>query len=148
MAKQFEIIEINGTKFEVDLSTAKKMEEFRVHDQVKVLKKNYDDYKIYPGVIIGFEWFQARPTIVIAYLDISYRSAEIEFLYYNKDSKDVEISHTDNLELLVKPQDVYETIDKEILRHKADIEELEAKKRYFSNHFQSYFKTFMDQNEK
>ncbi len=141
--RQFETVEINGVKFEVDLSTARKVEEFRVGDKVKVLMKRYSDsYEIKPGVIIGFEWFKERPTIAIAYLDIEYSKAEIKFLYYNKDSKEVEISHTDNHELLVKPKDVLAQLEKEVAKHKADIEDLENKKKYFIANFKQYFAEF------
>jgi hypothetical protein len=143
MSTKYETVEINGTKFEVDLSTAKKVEEFRVGDKVKVLQKGYgDNYEINPGVIIGFEWFQELPTITIAYLKISYNDVEIKFLYYNQSSKDVEISHTDNLELLIKPKDIMEKIDKKIEQAKLEIEDLELKKQYFLKNFGEYFKAF------
>ena len=150
MSKQnFQTIEINGTKFEVDLSTAKKIEEFKVGDKVKVLKKEYSDsFKIYPGVIIGFDWFKENPTIVIAYIEIGYKECNIHFLYYNKQSKDVEISHTDNMELLIKPSDVIEKMDKEVEVKKAEIRGIETKKQYFLKNFGQYFKEFVPEELK
>ena len=40
---RFQTVEINGTKFEVDLSKATKVEEFKIGDKVKVLEKTYGD---------------------------------------------------------------------------------------------------------
>ena len=49
------IIEINGVKLEVDMSTAKKIDEYRVGDNVKVLKKDYSgNYDVLAGVIVEF----------------------------------------------------------------------------------------------
>ena len=147
MEKQnFKTIEINGTKFEVDLSTARKVEEFRVGDKVKVLKKeSSNDYQIYPGVIIGFEWFKENPTITIAYLYTRWGDCEIKFLYYNSHSTEVEISHTDNLELLVEPADVFDTLEKQIQKKKLEIAEIEAKRDYFKKNFGVYFKEFVQE---
>ncbi len=146
--QQFKTIEINGCKFEVDMSTAKKVEEFRVGERIKVLKKDYSDYKIYPGVIVGFEWFEKLPTITIAYINITYSECKLEFLYYNSQSKDVEISHTSHEELLIKPADVLEALDKEVKKHQLEIEEIEQKKKFFVENFSEYFKEFKPENLK
>ena len=53
------IIEINGIKLEVDLSTAKRIDEFRVGDNVKVLRKGYNDnFEVLAGVIVEFVNFK------------------------------------------------------------------------------------------
>ena len=36
-------IEINGVKLEIDLRTAKRVDTFKIGDNVKVLKKEYGD---------------------------------------------------------------------------------------------------------
>ena len=141
---RFQTVEINGTKFEVDLSKATKVEEFKIGDKVKVLEKTYGDkYNIRPGVIIGFEWFETHPTITIAYLEIEWSEAKIKFLYYNSESKDVEISHTDNNELLIEPSDVVDKLNKSIEKAKIEVDELELKKQYFLKNFGAYFKEFL-----
>ena len=60
------IVEIDGVKVEVDLRTAKRVDSFRVGDNVKILDKSYQDYKVKPGIIVDFAEFQELPTIVIA----------------------------------------------------------------------------------
>ena len=144
MSKQ--VVEINGTKFEVDLSTATKVEEFKVGDRVKVLEKKYSDsYKIHAGVIIGFDWFETHPTITIAYLDISYSAAEIKFLYYNDATKDIEISHSNNEELFIEPADVIKKLDKEVTEKQNEIRDIQQKKEYFIKNFGEYFKEFQSE---
>jgi ribosomal protein L19 len=97
------IVEINGVKLEVDLRTAKTVEEYRVGDTVKLLKKEYgDSYKSYAGMIVGFDPFISLPTIIVAYIDQSYSGVDIKFDYLNAKSEGVEICHTDSLERLVK----------------------------------------------
>lgn len=49
------IIEVNGVKLEVDLRTARRIDEIRIGDRVKVLIKGYSDYKVHAGTVIGFE---------------------------------------------------------------------------------------------
>lgn len=140
------IVEINGCKFEVDLSTCRKVEEYRVGDKVKVLKKNYgDSYDVFPGIILGFEWFETLPTITVAYLKIDYSEAKIEFLYYNEKTKDIEISHSDNTELLIEPSEIISKMDKTIFQKKQEINEIEQKKIYFLRHFKKYFNEFTDE---
>lgn len=88
------IIEINGIKLEVDLRNAKRVDEFKVGDNVKVLIKKYSDtFVSHPGVIIGFDAFEKRPTIIICYLDVDYSNSAVRFCYFNQDSKDLEICH-------------------------------------------------------
>jgi len=139
------VVEIKGTKFEVDLSTAVKLEEFRVGDKVNVLKKEYSDYAVYPGVIVGFEWFKELPTITVAYLKVSYNEAEIKFLHYNEQSKEVEIAHSHSNEISVRPDDVIAKIDRKIHQKELEIEELEQKKYYFLQNFQVHFKKFKEE---
>jgi ribosomal protein L19 len=141
------VVEINGCKFEVDLATARKVEEFKIGDKVKVLIKVYSDsYDVYPGVIIGFEWFETLPTITIAYLKIGYKEASVEFLYYNEKTKDKEISHvTGDAELLIQPSDVMSKINQEITSKEQEIRELKEKQKYFLANFGKYFNGFSDE---
>lgn len=146
MEKEIKIVEINGCKFEVDLSTARKVEEFRVGDKVKVLKKSYNDsYEVFPGIIIGFEWFESLPTITVAYLKIDYSEAKIEFVYYNSKTKDVELSHSQNTELLIEPSEIMAKMNKEIIKKEQEIKEIKTKQGYFLKHFGKFFNEYTDE---
>lgn len=141
------IIEINGIKLEVDLRGAKVIENYKIGDNVRLLEKGYDNkYDVYPGVIVAFDQFKKLPTIVIAYLKISYSSAEIEFAYLNdqtaKEGK-FEIAPANYIdEVHFKKASVLESMDKQVTKLKNDMEEVETKRAYFLHHFGKYFKHF------
>ena len=79
------IVEIDGVKIEVDLRTAKRVDTYKVGDNVKILDKQYSDYKVKPGIIVDFAEFQELPTMVIAVFNEGtwVSSPSIEFIYYN-----------------------------------------------------------------
>ena len=102
------IIEVNGVKMEIDLRTAKVVENYKVGDYVKILVKDYSGYKSYIGNIIGFDNFEKNPTIVIAYLKNEYSTASIEFAYYNSQSEEIEITTLNEWDIpLKKSQIIY-----------------------------------------
>lgn len=133
------IVEINGIKIEVDLRTAKRVDEFKVGDAVKVLKKEYSEYKSFPGVIVGFDEFKALPTIIIAYLNNSYSDAKIEFAYLNENSKDIEVCPANTKEIPFNEERVLEMLDAKIQAAKQTVLELERKKEFFKSEFGMYF---------
>lgn len=135
------VIEINGVKMEVDLRHAKRIDELRVGDRVKVMTKKYDGYSVFAGTIIGFEPFQKLPTIIVAYIEVSYASGgDIKFVHYNAQSKDVEIIKAiDDDSLDLSKADALRGFDKMIATKQSEIEELERKRQYFIDHFQAYW---------
>ncbi len=138
--KQTTIIEINGIKLEVDLRTAKKVEEYRVGDTVKVLKKEYgDSYKSYPGMIVGFDPFKDLPTIIVAYIDHSYSGVEIKFAYLNTQTEGIEICHTDSLDMAVDKGRVVDALDQQIAKKQEEVKDIQHKKDYFLRNFARYF---------
>jgi hypothetical protein len=139
MENQTTIIEINGVKLEVDLRHARKIENYKVGDHIKVLVKDYEDFKSYIGTIIGFDEFEKTPTIVIAYLKTGYGSATIEFVYYNSKKKDVEICQLNDWDLPVSKQQVLDRFDAEMERKRTELSEMEQKKTMFLKLFGKYF---------
>jgi len=140
------IVEIGGVKMEIDLRSAKTIETYKVGDNVRVLVKHYsDEYKVYPGVIIGFDSFEKRPTISIAYLDITYSGVDIKFVYINADSKnEVEIAPAYEVEdIRFKESDVLTHFQNEISKHEEVIKDIEKKKSYFRHTFGKYFRPEM-----
>ena len=85
-------IEINGIKMEVDLRTCKQISTYKVGDNVKILKKNYDKYEVYSGVIVDFVNFKERPAIVIAYFVQDYSGVSIKFETITQNTTDVEFA--------------------------------------------------------
>lgn len=138
------VIEINGVKLEVDLRNAKVIENYRVGDNVRVLVKEYGDkYKVFPGVIVGFDMFENLPTITIAYIDVSYSGADVKFVYLNeKNENEVELAPAHEIEdIRFKKSDVLGKFNGEIEKKKEEIKDIERKVKYFEECFAKYFKT-------
>lgn len=137
-----QIIEVNGVRMEVDMRSARvaKLELYKVGTKVRVLKKEYNDaFTTYGGVIIGFDQFKKRPSILIAYLKSDYSSCEIEFLTYNKDTKDIEICPADDSFIPFKKATIIEQMDRQVLQAETTLEETKAKREYFHKYFEKYF---------
>lgn len=139
------IVEINGIKVEVDLRTAKRVDTFKVGDAVKILKKKYDNqFESYFGMIVGFDEFKNRPTIIVAYLDNgSWSDSPLKLEYITQDTKDTEIVTHGASDIGVQKCDIMEHFDRQIIKKKSEIEEMERKRHYFVTMFGKYF-----QNEK
>jgi hypothetical protein len=138
-----ETIEINGVKLEVDLREAKKIEKYRVGDNVKLLVKNpgYGEtaYSSYPGVIVGFDAFKERPTIIIAYLKVDYNQASVQFIYLNKDSKDVEVCPMIGEDAVIDKTRAIEMLDRDIAKKQQELTDLEMRRKYFLDNFHKHF---------
>ena len=134
------IIEINGIKLEVDLRDAKRIDQFKVGDHIKVLVKNYSEkYDSYIGQIIGFDNFEKLPTIVVAYLKTDYGSATIEFVHINAKTEEVEITQLNDWDVPLTKSDVLRKFNKDIEVKKQEVKDLEGKKNVFLKLFGKYF---------
>ena len=143
MEESKRIIEIDGVKVEIDLRTAKRVESFKVGDNIKILDKEYDTYKVKPGIIVDFAEFQELPTIVIAVFDEGSWSStpNISFIYYNKNtSNKVEIVSCSEDEIKVSKEGVIERFEREIQKKKNEYEDLKNKLEYFKTHFLKVYK--------
>lgn len=131
------IVEIDGVKIEVDLRTAKRIDTFRVGDNVKVLCKEYNgDFKVKPGIITDFANFKEKPTIVVAVLDESYSGVSINFVYIYEGMEDkYEIVYATEDEVKLSQEGVIEKFEREIAKKKHEMEELQFKLDFFKKHF-------------
>ena len=133
-------VEINGIKVEVDLRTCKRIDTFKIGDNVKVLKKQYgEEYKVYSGVIVDFVNFKERPALVVAYFDNSYSGVNIKFETITKDSKDIEIAPCLPHEMKLNKDRVVDKFDIEIAAKEREADELRQKKQYFIDNFEKFF---------
>lgn len=137
------IIEINGVKIEVDLRTAKRIDEFKVGDNVKILRKSSSDYRVIPGVIIDFVDFKELPTIQIATFEMDYWGAKMEFINFNSQTKDIEVCGVSEHELELEKDKVIDRLNKEIEKKQHELDEIVCKKQYLLKHFGKYFKEFI-----
>jgi hypothetical protein len=141
MSEHLRIVEINGIKIEVDLRTAKRVDQFKVGDAVKILKKKYSDsYESYFGMIVGFDEFKELPTIIVAYLSTGSYDSALNFEYINSKSKDVEICPHDANDIGLEREHIESRFDREIEKKEVEITDLKRKKTYFLTMFGRYFK--------
>jgi len=138
------IVEINGVKVELDYRSAQLTEvsSYKVGDVVKLLKKEYgDSFKVYTGVIVGFEPFQNLPTIVVGFLKSEFGKSEIGFEYINAQTKnDVELCAASNDKALLLDRDaIIASMERDITKKKEEIAELEWRKEYFVANFRAAF---------
>ena len=132
-------IEIDGVKVAVDMRTVKKIDVYRVGDNVKVLKKSYDNYRTYSGVIVDFVNFKELPAIVVAYFDQDYSGTSIEFVTITKDTNDIEIAPCLPHELSINKNRVIDKFNYEIEQQQHKVDELKAKRDYFLENFGKFF---------
>lgn len=131
------VIEIDGVKIEVDLRTAKRIDTFRVGDNVKVLCKEYDgEFKVKPGIITDFANFKEKPTIVVAVLEESYYDVSIKFVHiYEGMENKYEIVYAAEDEVKLSQDGVVEKFEREIAKKKHEMEEFQFKLDFFKKHF-------------
>ena len=133
------IVEIDGVKIEVDLRTAKRIDTFRVGDNVKVLCKKYNgEFEVKPGIITDFANFKEKPTIVVAvFNEVGWSSTpSIEFIhiYEGMDDK-YEIVYTSDEDLRLTKDGVIEKFEREIQKKRNEAQDLENQLNYFIKHF-------------
>lgn len=133
------VIEINGQSFEVDMTTAKRIDEFHIGQNVKILKKDYNGYKSFPGVITEFINFKNLPTIVIAIFVENYLDTTIEFIYLNSETNDIEIAPTCEHELQINKERAVDKFNIQIEKLQGQIDDLKAKRDYFIRYFDKHF---------
>jgi len=133
------IIEINGIKLEVDLSTARRIDEFKIGDNVKVLEKNGSDYNVLPGVIVEFVNFKELPTMIIATFKRDYWGARLNFINFNSQTEGYEITLCCEHELKLEKNKTIDLMQQEIDKKLAEAADLQNKLDYFKKYFAKYF---------
>lgn len=135
------IIEVGGVKMEIDLRHAKVVENFKIGDNVKLLKKSYGDtFNSYPGVIVSFDNFKERPTIIVAYLEETWQGG-VKLAYINRDSKDFELCLMSRDEMVIDKVSVLDQFDRQIAGKERELADLKSQKTYFLERFNRYFET-------
>lgn len=134
-----ETVEINGVKFEIDMNTAKRIDTFKVGDNVRLLDKRYSSSQIYTGMILGFYNFKELPTIQVAYFKNDYSGATIEFVNINSKSDGFELLPSNKYEADFDRDTVVGSLNQQIESKTAEVKSLEAKKAWFLKYYGKYF---------
>ena len=130
------IIEINGVKLEIDMRTAKRVEEYRVGDRVKILVRDWNKkYTSYPACIVGFDDFKNLPTVVIAYVD----GSTVKLAHLNSQSEDIELAPMNEDEVLPARETVLAQFDAQIQGKQRELDTLIGQRSYFLARFGSAF---------
>lgn len=125
MDENTRIVEINGIKVEVDLRTAKRVDQFKIGNPVKVLRKRYGDtYEVLPGAIVGFAEFSVLPTIEI--VTISH-SGEVEFIAFNEKSQDIELAPMNRYEMAFDQSAIESSLVRNVEKAQSAVREAETK---------------------
>lgn len=134
-----ESIEINGIKYEIDTAAMRRVSTYKVGDRVKVLLKDYSGYKTAPGVIVGFDLFQALPTIVVAYVptDTWSTDADVKFAYLNAQTNETEIAPMIEDDLAPTKETILSWFKRSEDKLLLDLESLRMKREYFLRRFGS-----------
>jgi len=133
------IIEINGVKLEVDLRHATQVyENITIGSRVKILDKEYSEPKVHHGVVVAFDNFKDRPTITVLAVKMTYGGAELQFYYIHEGSKTEMVPATDWLPDVDKAR-VIDRMDREVIKKQQEIEDIEAKKKFFLESYGAIF---------
>lgn len=133
---------IQGTHFEISRAPDEPVTKFiRIGDRVKVMKKGYDKWNNYAGVVVSFDDFKGLPTINIVYVDVSYSSCNLVMIAYNDEAKDIKVVFLpdDSKELDVDRSATIDRFNNEIEKKKNELSELIYKKAYFEKNFGKFF---------
>lgn len=131
------IIEVNGVKLEVDLTSAKRIDEFRVGDTVKVLDNRNDKNEVRTGVITDFANFKDLPTIIVAVYKAGdyWSKPTIEFFPYNSNTEGIEIVGVSAEEIIVSRETIVQKFDDEIAKKRDELNDLIIKRDTFIKYF-------------
>lgn len=137
MSEDKRIVEINGVKLEVDMRSARRIDEFKVGDSVKVLDQRNDKNEMRSGVITDFANFKDLPTMMVAiYKEGSYwEKPTIEFIPYNANTEGIEIVGVSAEEIIVSRDTVVQKFDDEIAKKRDELNDLIIKRDTFVKYF-------------
>ena len=138
MENNIRTIEVNGVKLEVDMRYARRIDTFKVGDNVKVLDKRNGKNEMRSGVITDFANFKELPTMMVAIFksgDYWNSNPSIEFIPYNSDTENIEIVGVSCEEIMVSRETILEKFNAEIERKQNELNDLIIKRDTFKKYF-------------
>lgn len=138
--EQIQQFAVGAVTIAANRNHAIRAEILKVGDPVRVLiKPGYGSPEVHTGVIVGFEPFKERPTIIIAYIEVSYSKAEMKMLYFNgNDKQDAEIlAAPEDINIDIERSRVLDWFNAEEQKKLAEVEEIRLKRQYFNRYFGS-----------
>ena len=131
------IVEVNGVKIEVDMRYARRIDEFKVGDTVKVLDNRNDKNEMRTGVITDFAEFKELPTIMVAVYKPSdyWNPPSIEFIPYNSNTEGIEIVGVSQEEIIVSKDTIVDNFNAQVEKKRHEMNDLIVKRDTFIKYF-------------
>lgn len=134
------IIEVNGVKLEIDLRTARRIEEIRIGSPVKLLSKGgYGSGKVHPGVVIGFEPFKDLPTILVAYIEEDWSNATIKIAAINSKQENFDMVAAVDPDFAVDRDAIIKRFERQISAKEREIDTIREQQKYFETNFKAFW---------
>ncbi len=133
---------VGGVALAVSRDAQIRAEVLKVGDAVRILKKG----EVHTGVLVGFEPFKTKPAMIVCYIENEYGTHKLKLLTYTEDTQDCEvIAAQSGLSLTVERAKVLDWFNAERRKKHAELDELDAKQRYFERYFGQLFAQIEDQ---
>jgi len=136
-------IEVNGITYSVDESMFV-TEEIKVGDEVQILKKGYDSWETFPGVVVQILPFDDKPAVQVVYVDHTYSSVDVKTILITDDTGDsVKMLTKANPIIKLTKERAVDLLQKKITEAEENLE----KARYNLEYFNKYLGTYFDKPE-
>jgi len=136
-------IEVNGITYSVDESMFV-TEEIKVGDEVQILKKTYDSWETFPGVVVQILPFDDKPAVQVVYVDHTYSSVDVKTILITDDTGDsVKMLTKANPIIKLTKERAVDLLQKKITEAEENLE----KARYNLEYFNKYLGTYFDKPE-
>lgn len=139
--EDIQIIEVGGTKIEIDFSRARKIETFKVGDCIKIFKKKYSDWKLYPAIITGFASSDEMSGIEVTYLETEYNSATMKCEVVTAETKETIIASISSNENYMSFNTLTELLARDIDKKEMELAEAKSKLKFFKDFYGKYEQT-------
>ena len=132
-------IEINGITYSFDESVFT-AEEIKVGDNVQILKKGYDSWNVFPGVIVQILPFDGKPAVEVVYVDSSYSDISVKTLIITEDTQDsVKMLTKAHPIIRLTKERAVDLLQKKIIEAENALEKAQENLAYFEKYFADYF---------
>lgn len=132
-------IEVNGITYSVDESMFV-TEEIKVGDEVQILKKGYDSWETFPGVVVQILPFDDKPAVQVVYVDHTYSSVDVKTILITDDTGDsVKMLTKANPIIKLTKERAVDLLQKKITEAEENLEKARYNLEYFNKYLGSYF---------
>jgi hypothetical protein len=130
-APERRLVQIGNIQVEVDWSTARPANAFRIGDTVRVLEKNYDGIKSWDGFIVELLDMRGKPNLIVATVKRSYEGGvKVEFITYDGERETWQIAPHQVAGFSL--DEALSILDAQIANDRAKLEDLTRRRNAFA----------------